>query len=87
MIHGQCPVCKADTTSARSYRVQFLYSTKQKKDVKITLFKSTVKMILRKETIVNKGTLKDDLISEIVSDLPIKINSSVSAGNSLYNIQ
>ncbi|XP_062593619.1 uncharacterized protein LOC134255116, partial [Saccostrea cucullata] len=85
MVQNECPVCKRTDSDKKSCRVNFLFSTKDKKDQKIVLFKSTLELILKTELDLN--CTKEEITQKIIQLLPIQTKSCISKGNTLYNIQ
>lgn len=84
MIKEKCPVCGGHTKKVeKNIRVTFLFSTESKRDEKATIFKDTLKEIMKDTfTIESKAAC----LSVLLEKLPIKFKSQVSARNTFYDI-
>ncbi|XP_019926604.3 uncharacterized protein [Magallana gigas] len=50
-VEGECPVCQRTSSSSKTFRVNFLFKRGEKKDLKTTVFKSMLEIILQEELI------------------------------------
>ena len=66
-----------------TFRVNFLFKRGEKKDLKTSVFKSMLEIILQEELIVDD---KEELIQMLIMRLPIRFKSCVSANNMFYNV-
>ncbi|XP_056015314.1 uncharacterized protein LOC130052971 [Ostrea edulis] len=84
MIKEKCPVCGGHTKKVeKNIRVTFLFSTESKRDEKATIFKDTLKEVMKDTfTIESKAAC----LSVLLEKLPIKFKSQVSARNTFYDI-
>ncbi|XP_061170865.1 uncharacterized protein LOC133180335 [Saccostrea echinata] len=82
-VDRECPVCKRTSSIKKTFRVTFLFKKGEKQDLKTTVFKSMLDNILQEEL---KVDTKEELIHMLISRLPIRFKSCISANNTFYNI-
>jgi hypothetical protein len=84
MVKDKCPVCGGkDKKSEKNIRVTFLYSTESKRDERSTVFKDTLREIMKDNFKVES---KSACLSALLEMLPIKFRCYITARNSFYNI-
>lgn len=84
LVNKKCPTCgREEEQEKKSCRVQLLYSTSEKTNQKITIWRPTLSEIIKQE--VNLGS-SDEFLEQISSLLPISFEADI-IDNKLQNIK
>jgi hypothetical protein len=84
LVNNKCPTCgREEEQEKKSCRVQLLYSTCDKTNQKITVWKGTLSDIIKQE--INLAS-NDDLLEQISSLLPISFEADI-IDNKFVNIK
>nr|XP_034314251.1 uncharacterized protein LOC109619864 [Crassostrea gigas] len=84
LVNKKCPTCGSEEEQEKkSCRVQLLYSTSEKTNQKITIWRPTLSEIIKQE--VNLGS-SDEFLEQISSLLPISFEADI-IDNKLQNIK
>lgn len=77
MLKDKCPICGGkDKKNERNIRVTFLYSTESKQDERSTVFKNTLREIMKDNFNIKS---KSACLSALLEKLPIKFKCYITA--------